>query len=282
MRSIFGWSYPPGAENDPYAPYNQDSEPCAVCGRDDMECECPECPVCGEVGYPDCWVHHMCRSADGLEVVRRLQPGELAPPPPLMAYQSWGDAYEFRIRGDGAKWGPSDWYDDLEAALREALASGKNFDTGWYSAKKEIVTARIRRDFPTLYVEVSCSDDFDTMGYGTTEASGAVTIDQLRDLVDKAHRQAEHDRRDNACYVGYCVGHRDGDKRRDWVRTYLVDAVGLDAPTGDNYSEWGWQEDRPEDMPEDIERQLAEGMGDYEPTVIAGEWIATAWEQSDV
>lgn len=23
----FGWSYPPGAANDPYAPYNQDSEP---------------------------------------------------------------------------------------------------------------------------------------------------------------------------------------------------------------------------------------------------------------
>jgi len=23
---IFGWSYPPGAENDPYAPYNQDAE----------------------------------------------------------------------------------------------------------------------------------------------------------------------------------------------------------------------------------------------------------------
>ena len=23
---IFGWSYPPGAENDPYAPYNQDWE----------------------------------------------------------------------------------------------------------------------------------------------------------------------------------------------------------------------------------------------------------------
>jgi hypothetical protein len=24
-RSIFGWSYPPGAANDPYAPYNQDA-----------------------------------------------------------------------------------------------------------------------------------------------------------------------------------------------------------------------------------------------------------------
>ena len=25
MRHTFGWSYPPGAENDPLAPWNQDS-----------------------------------------------------------------------------------------------------------------------------------------------------------------------------------------------------------------------------------------------------------------
>jgi len=27
-RNIFGWSYPPGAENDPNAPYNQPDNPC--------------------------------------------------------------------------------------------------------------------------------------------------------------------------------------------------------------------------------------------------------------
>ena len=26
IRHPFGWSYPPGAENDPNAPYNQDDE----------------------------------------------------------------------------------------------------------------------------------------------------------------------------------------------------------------------------------------------------------------
>ena len=31
--SKFGWSYPPGAENDPFAPWNQEDPPdaCPVC-----------------------------------------------------------------------------------------------------------------------------------------------------------------------------------------------------------------------------------------------------------
>lgn len=34
-RDPFGWSYPPGAENDPMAPYNQhDPPPCRDCGHD--------------------------------------------------------------------------------------------------------------------------------------------------------------------------------------------------------------------------------------------------------
>jgi len=34
--SKFGWSYPPGAANDPFAPYNQefDDEHCVYCGKD--------------------------------------------------------------------------------------------------------------------------------------------------------------------------------------------------------------------------------------------------------
>lgn len=33
---IFGWDYPPGAEHDPNAPYNQEDPPdkCPVCGVD--------------------------------------------------------------------------------------------------------------------------------------------------------------------------------------------------------------------------------------------------------
>lgn len=55
-RSIFGWSYPPGAANDPNAPYNQtDDGPCVVCAQPIDDCICPECPVCGEPGNPKCY-----------------------------------------------------------------------------------------------------------------------------------------------------------------------------------------------------------------------------------
>jgi hypothetical protein len=54
-RSIFGWSYPPGAANDPNAPWNQEEGPCAVCCKPVDACVCPECPTCGEVGEPACY-----------------------------------------------------------------------------------------------------------------------------------------------------------------------------------------------------------------------------------
>jgi len=53
--SVFGWSYPPGAANDPNAPYNQTDMPCGVCGRDVDHCICPECPVCESQGDPACY-----------------------------------------------------------------------------------------------------------------------------------------------------------------------------------------------------------------------------------
>jgi hypothetical protein len=40
-RRLFGWDYPPGAENDPNAPWNEryDDEWCEDCGVDPCECE---------------------------------------------------------------------------------------------------------------------------------------------------------------------------------------------------------------------------------------------------
>ncbi len=35
--------------------YTDEFRPCDVCGRDIMDCECPECPVCHQVGDPDCF-----------------------------------------------------------------------------------------------------------------------------------------------------------------------------------------------------------------------------------
>lgn len=54
MRSMFGWSYPPGAASDPLAPYNQVDCDCEVCGVDADSCTCPECGVCGAYGDPEC------------------------------------------------------------------------------------------------------------------------------------------------------------------------------------------------------------------------------------
>ena len=55
--SLFGWSYPAGAENDPNAPWNQPDPQCEVCGEWCGDCQCPECPKCGEAGNLKCEVN---------------------------------------------------------------------------------------------------------------------------------------------------------------------------------------------------------------------------------
>jgi hypothetical protein len=57
-RHPFGWSYPPGAENDPNAPWNQVDDYCEVCEKPVDRCRCPECPVCGVCGDPRCYQEH--------------------------------------------------------------------------------------------------------------------------------------------------------------------------------------------------------------------------------
>ena len=49
---IFGWSYPAGASNDPFAPYNHSDPPCDMCGLDPTDCKCPACIECGDIGVP--------------------------------------------------------------------------------------------------------------------------------------------------------------------------------------------------------------------------------------
>ncbi len=61
MRNLVGWSYPPGAANDPNAPWNQaDEGPCDVCGKPLDDCICPECPHCQANGDPQCYVPGTC------------------------------------------------------------------------------------------------------------------------------------------------------------------------------------------------------------------------------
>jgi hypothetical protein len=52
---LFGWDLPPGASMNDIDPLEG---PCEVCGTDPANCNCPECPTCGEWGNPDCYVNH--------------------------------------------------------------------------------------------------------------------------------------------------------------------------------------------------------------------------------
>ena len=51
MRSIFGWSYPPGCSGPP----DENECPCLVCGLWPDDCICTECPVCSSIGDPACY-----------------------------------------------------------------------------------------------------------------------------------------------------------------------------------------------------------------------------------
>jgi hypothetical protein len=55
MRNIFGWSLPPGCTNRMIDEAAGVDQPCAVCAMDVADCCCPECPVCGENGNPQCY-----------------------------------------------------------------------------------------------------------------------------------------------------------------------------------------------------------------------------------
>ena len=59
---LFGSDYPPGCHSTPF----DEDYPCAVCGGWDVDprlakphapaCICPECPECGTVGDPKCYM----------------------------------------------------------------------------------------------------------------------------------------------------------------------------------------------------------------------------------
>ena len=51
--SKFGYSLPPGCGS---LPGEEDDRPCDVCGKFEDDCICPECPNCGDVGNPKCYM----------------------------------------------------------------------------------------------------------------------------------------------------------------------------------------------------------------------------------
>lgn len=41
-----------------FTPYDEPEYPCEICGEHINTCICPDCPVCGSVGDPDCYRGH--------------------------------------------------------------------------------------------------------------------------------------------------------------------------------------------------------------------------------
>jgi hypothetical protein len=207
---------------------------------------------------------------------------------------------EGSFRGcDQTKWGPTDFYEEDQNTLIKAFESSLDFETPWLSCKKEILSSRITRSGRTITVEVSVSDDFDTPGMGchSFTVNRNTTTEQflakLEDAGDKAWGAADEDRKGNACYVGYSVGPVGEGDQFSWVTTYLVDIMGFDTPSGDNYYRFGWQEvpegeedgdidtlPDPELMPPDIARKLADAINgdDYCPAQVDIDgWRAKRW-----
>jgi hypothetical protein len=195
------------------------------------------------------------------------------------------------------KWGPTDFYDQDRATVLAALRSGLDFETPWLSCKKEILSSQISRSKGKVTVQVSVSDDFDTPGMGDASArimthskvSDDSILMTLEKLGAKAHDLAADDQKSNADYVGYSVG--PDTEPRSWVLTYLVNAGGMDTPSGDNYHWWGWQEvetdedDNPaprppeEEIPADVADKLVEMMEKGISPAVYGGFRATAWKE---
>jgi hypothetical protein len=186
-------------------------------------------------------------------------------------------------RGDLTKWGASDFYPDKEAELCAALASGKPFDTGWGGCKKEICSSRVSFDGKTITCEVSVSDDFDTEGLGSVSIPAPATFDQVETALDQAACSADENRDDNADYTGFSI-HR-GDDKGPWVETYIAqrsDMAGyMDCPPGDNYDQWGFQDETDEISAEDretMENYIVAHQFDVDfAPFVCGNWTVTRW-----
>jgi len=163
---------------------------------------------------------------------------------------------------DGSHRGLGDWYSDLEENIVKALARGPSFEwtTGWYASKHEIASGKITcSGSGMLGIEASVSDDFDTEGYGQTFIPHTQDLDEIRKAINKAWDDALECKSENEEFIGYSViGKSEKYNWNGWIETYLKpggDGWYLDGPPGDNYFDWGWQ-DECIDIPEDVKDAL--------------------------
>jgi hypothetical protein len=65
-RNPFGWDYPPGAEFDPRAPWNEKELVCKQCLRVVSNCICQICPKCQNYPNDDCYFEPDANNCGGL------------------------------------------------------------------------------------------------------------------------------------------------------------------------------------------------------------------------
>ena len=169
------------------------------------------------------------------------------------------------IEGDGAKWGISDWYSEVEEQILAALTTGEDFETGWYGSKREIASGWVRVTGAQCHTQASVSDDFDTEGRGEFEVTLTGTPEerlcQIQEALDKALELAGENQKDNEVVVMFKILHLEDDGEWHWVETYLQpmgDGHYLDHPPGDYYHDWGFQGER--DVPEEVKRVLVQAI----------------------
>lgn len=63
MRNKFGWHYPPGAEHDPNAPWNEKPQYCANCKKEFSDCQCEEFELLDE---DEAYQDYLADKADAL------------------------------------------------------------------------------------------------------------------------------------------------------------------------------------------------------------------------
>jgi hypothetical protein len=179
-----------------------------------------------------------------------------------------------------------DIYTRHQPELLRAMRSGRPFDTGFRGCKKEILSIRLSGDGDGgLTVEASVSDDFDTEGNGCVDTDMPTGSDDdilgaLEELLGSAISAASDDKKSNEPYEGFSIhlGHDHG----AWIETYLRPRPGeehLDVPPGDNYHQWGFQEESgaiPRDVLDALKAWAEDDERDGE-TFESGGYVIKPW-----
>lgn len=183
---------------------------------------------------------------------------------------------EFK-QGDGCHYSIADLYYEKEQALKMALEGSESFSTDWYGSKKECLTGLICRHGGVgspVHVFAHATDDFDTDANAAKQTPSSRWED-VQKVIRETEAQAMHCCEVECPVVLVAVGHKEKGRRKDWISTYLHNPQGLDSVPGDEYSEWGWQDDNlGKGIRDEIEAKVKEQFGKSRKRVQVAEFIA--------